>query len=81
MGRKRKYFTLEEKQEANRQKVKDYYYRHKEEVDRKAKERYWFNKDCKKYNRDIMNREKELLRSMSKEEKEMLIQDLKFLEK
>ena len=81
MGRKKKYFTEEEKQEANRQKVKDYYYRHKDEVDKKAKERYWFNKDCKKYNQEIMNKEEELQKSLSKEEKESFIQELKSLEK
>jgi hypothetical protein len=40
MGRRRKYFTDEEKKEANRAKVLRYYWNNKEECDRKARERY-----------------------------------------
>ena len=41
MGRIKKYHTEEERKEANRQKAKRYYWKNKEKVDAKAKERYW----------------------------------------
>ena len=40
MGRRRKYFSDEEKKEANRAKVLRYYWRNKDKCDEKARERY-----------------------------------------
>jgi len=44
MGRRRKYFTEEEKQQANNEKVKQFYWRNKENLDGKAKAYYWRKK-------------------------------------
>ena len=40
MGRLRKYQTKEQQQLANREKSKRYYWKNKEKIDAKAKERY-----------------------------------------
>ena len=40
MGRLKKYKTEEDRKEANRQKAKRYYWRNKEKIDAKNKERY-----------------------------------------
>ncbi len=44
MGRRKKYFTEEEKQHANNEKVKQFYWRNKENLDGKAKAYYWRKK-------------------------------------
>ena len=40
MGRKKKYFTEEEKKNAQQQWVREYYERNKEKLNTKAKEKY-----------------------------------------
>ena len=44
MGRRRKYFSVEEQKQANREKVSRYYWNNKEECDKKARERYFTKK-------------------------------------
>ena len=44
MGRRRKYFTDEERQQANNEKVKQFYWRNKDKLDEKAKAYYWRKK-------------------------------------
>jgi len=41
MGRKKKYNTLEEKRAAQNKWAKEYYERNKEELDKRAKDRYY----------------------------------------
>ena len=40
MGRKKRYFTVKEKKEAQRKWQMDYYYRNKEDILKKMKEKY-----------------------------------------
>jgi len=47
MGRKKKYFTKEEKKEAQKQWVREYYCRNKEKLNTKAKEKYHESKSLK----------------------------------
>lgn len=47
MGRRKKYNTDEEQAEANRQKSRRYYWKNKEKIDAKNKERYRKNKSSK----------------------------------
>lgn len=77
MGRRKKYHTDEERKEANRRKVKEYYWRNKDEVDRRAKEYYWRKKKFKLYEKEIQEKEKELNREMTNDEKLQFIEDLK----
>ena len=44
MGRRKKYNTDEERQKANNEKVKQFYWRNKELLDAKAKAYYWRKK-------------------------------------
>lgn len=44
MGRKKKYNTPEEKQAAQKKWCKEYYERNKEELDKRAKDRYHASK-------------------------------------
>lgn len=44
MGRRRKYHTDEERQHANNEKVKQFYWRNKDLLDAKAKAYYWRKK-------------------------------------
>jgi len=44
MGRKRKYFTKEEKIQANKDKYMRYYWRNQEEIKRKNLKRYYEQK-------------------------------------
>jgi len=44
MGRRKKYFTDEEKKSANNANVKEFYTRNKESVDSKARCQYWIKK-------------------------------------
>jgi hypothetical protein len=44
MGRRRKYFTEEDRQKANNEKVKQFYWRNKDKLDEKAKAYYWRKK-------------------------------------
>ena len=44
MGRRRKYFSEEERQNANNEKVKQFYWRNKDTLDKKAKAYYWKKK-------------------------------------
>lgn len=41
MGRKRKYHTDEEQKEAQRKWAREYYHRNKDEINKKAMERYY----------------------------------------
>jgi len=54
MGRKKKYFTNDELEEANRQKAMRFYERHKEQRKKEARERYW-KKKLEKENDNIQN--------------------------
>lgn len=44
MGRRRKYLNDEERQQANNEKVKQFYWRNKDALDEKAKAYYWRKK-------------------------------------
>lgn len=44
MGRRRKYHTTEDRQKANNEKVKQFYWRNKKSLDEKAKAYYWKKK-------------------------------------
>jgi hypothetical protein len=47
MGRRRKYFTEEQKREANLKKVKKFYWENKDALDQKAKD-YYYKKKAEK---------------------------------
>jgi len=47
MGRRKKYFSDEERKIANNEKVKQFYWRNKDELDIKAKTYYWRKKIIK----------------------------------
>ena len=51
MGRKRKYFTEEEKREADRVKCRRYYYRNRKRILGRQMEKYWEKKYGKETNR------------------------------
>jgi hypothetical protein len=44
MGRRRKYHTEDDRQKANNEKVKQFYWRNKDKLDEKAKAYYWRKK-------------------------------------
>ena len=76
MGRRKKYFTESEKKEANRQKVKEYYYRNKAQLDERAKEYYWLKKKFIKYEDEIKNQEVILGQEMSTADKKEFVEKL-----
>lgn len=76
MGRRKKYFTESEKKEANRQKVKEYYYRNKAQLDARAKEYYWLKKKFVKFEKEITERESELGTKMSTADKKEFVEKL-----
>lgn len=45
MGRKKKYFTNDEKREANRKKSLKYYYKNKDKINNSRMEKYYANKE------------------------------------
>jgi len=45
MGRKRKYHSLEQEKEAQKKWAKEYYYRNKEDINRKTMEKYYAGKN------------------------------------
>lgn len=46
MGRRKKYFSEEERKQSNLDRVKKYYSENKKDIDKRAKEKYWKNKIC-----------------------------------
>jgi len=44
MGRKRKYYTEEERREAQRKWAREYYYRNKDKINKKAMDKYYEKK-------------------------------------
>ena len=76
MGRRKKYFTESEKKEANRQKVKEYYYRNKAQLDERAKDYYWLKKKFVRFEDEISKREAELGEKMSTADKKELVEKL-----
>ena len=53
MGRRKKYFSPEEKKEADREKVLRYYWKNKELCDQKSRDRYRVKKLAKQANTDV----------------------------
>ena len=53
MGRKRKYFTKKEKQEAQRKWQMEHYLRNKEQIKQKARERYREQKRKQLYEKKV----------------------------
>jgi len=48
MGRKKKYYTKEEKKEANIKKSLRYYYKNKNKINKSRMEKYYANKEMQK---------------------------------
>lgn len=72
MGRKKKYFTDEEKRKANNDKVKSFYRKNKSVLDAKSRANYWRNKikKCIKdgdLNKAKLTLNKALLKGIKKE--------------
>jgi len=72
MGRRRKYHTSEDRQKANNEKVKQFYWRNKDTLDKKAKAYYWRRKisnliDTGDLEQAEVVRQKALLKGVEKE--------------
>lgn len=81
MGRRKKYFSEEEKRLANKNKVFKYYWNNKEACDKKARERYWrkklgtFPESPNEINNDTEGK-KEVIRHPLKPEMELRDDDI-----